>query len=71
MAQHTPIQTGEMFIRLEGINVVWKVIKVVDLPGLPQHLELRSSKSRRHRITLSEFALRDRSMWISLTSFNA
>jgi len=71
MAQKSPIQKGEMFVRPEASYVVWKVKRVVEIPGLPQHVQLESSRAHCRNITLSEAVLRDRRMWIILTSFDA
>ena len=71
MAQRSPIRKGEMFIRPEASHVVWKVKELVEMAGLPQHVQLESRRAHPRKITLSEAALRDRRMWISLTSFDA
>ena len=71
MAQASLIQKGEMFVRPEASYVVWKVKRLLEMPGLPPHVQLESRRAHCRNITLSETALRDRRMWISLTSFNA
>jgi hypothetical protein len=45
MAQKSPIQKGEMFVRPEASYVVWKVKRLVEMPGLPQHVQLESRRA--------------------------
>ena len=57
----TSIKVGDKFIKPAVPNIVWVVIRLVDLPGLPPHAELRVQGylKRPQKIIMSLSALTD------------
>jgi hypothetical protein len=61
MAQN--INCGDKFVRLESPEIIWNVVRIVELPGLPQHAEIVSYGVSTKTMLLSEKALLDHRMW--------
>ena len=62
MEKHT-IVIGDEFTKLEDPETVWVVQRLVDLPGLPQHAELKAIQYLNRNIMISVSALMDRKLY--------
>ncbi|MEE8393783.1 MAG: hypothetical protein V3R66_05510 [Rhodospirillales bacterium] len=57
------VEIGEKFVKPEDPGTVWTVQRFIDLPGLPQHVELKTEGKFDRKIMLSVSAIMDRSLY--------
>ncbi|HEB79047.1 MAG TPA: hypothetical protein ENI79_01040 [Rhodospirillales bacterium] len=62
MAKHS-VEIGDRFVKPEDTVTTWIVQKIISLPGLPIHAELKAQGNIDRRMLLSISALKDRSLY--------
>lgn len=63
MSKMRNIEVNDRFVKTQFQETVWVVQKVVGLPELPKHYQLRSIRPATKSLTMSESALRDRTLF--------
>ncbi len=61
--EKSTIGIGDRFVKPEDPASVWVVQRLVDLPGLPQHAELKAIRYLNRNIMISVSALMDRKLY--------
>ncbi len=59
----TSIKVGDKFIKPELPDIIWVVKRLVNLPGLPPHAELRVQGHFNRMMMMSREALADRHLY--------
>ncbi len=59
----TSIKVGDKFIKLEVPHMVWVVIRLMKIPGMLPHAELKVQGHLRGSMTLSLEALTDQNLY--------
>ncbi len=59
----TSIKVGDKFIKPEVPNMVWVVIRLMEIPGMLPHAELKVQGHLRGSMTLSLEALTDQNLY--------
>lgn len=63
MQKMRSVEINDRFVKSQYQETVWVVQKVVGLPELPKHYQLRSEHPKTRSLTMSESALLDRSLF--------
>ncbi len=59
----TSIKVGDKFMKPKVPNIVWIVNRLVNLPGLPPHAELRARGYLNRMVMMSQEALADHRLY--------
>ena len=59
----TSIKVGDKFIKPELPDIIWVVTRLVNLPGLPPHAELKAQGYLKRMVTMSREALADHRLY--------
>ena len=61
--ESTSIKVGDKFIKLEVPHMVWAVIRLMEIPDMLPHAELKVEGHRSGSMTLSLEALTDQNLY--------
>ena len=64
------VQPGDAFIKVGGVDSIWKVDRILEYPDLPPHIRLIENGGNNRTATVAFSALMDTKCWIPVQNQN-